>query len=81
VFSIWLTLLSVVVIALCVRWFSWSIVATMASTLLGGILLITTQMRAPNQILTAWFVLIALAVTSHSFFQVIIPWLHRVRSS
>jgi chlorobactene glucosyltransferase len=80
-FSVWLTLLSVVVIALCVRWFSWQIVATMASALLGGILFITAQMRAPNQLLTGWFVLIALAVASHSFFQVIIPWLHRVRSS
>jgi hypothetical protein len=38
-------------------------------------------MRAPNQILMGWFVLIALAVASHSFFQVIIPWLQRVRSS
>jgi ABC-type proline/glycine betaine transport system permease subunit len=64
-----------------VRWFSWQIVATMASALLGGILFITAQMRAPNQLLTGWFVLIALAVASHSFFQVIIPWLQRVRSS
>lgn len=80
-FSIWLTLLSVIIIALCVRWFSWQIVATMASALLGGILFITAQMRAPDQILMGWFVLIALAVASHSFFQVIIPWLHRVRSS
>jgi hypothetical protein len=80
-FSIWLMLLTMVVIALCVRWFSWQIVATMASALLGGILFITAQMRTPNQILMGWFVLIALAVASHSFFQVIIPWLQRVRSS
>ena len=80
-FSIWLTLLSILVIALCVRWFPWHIVATMASALLGGVLLITAQMRAPNQLLMGWFVLIALAVASHSIFQVIIPWLQRVRSS
>ncbi len=81
VFSIWLTLLSVLVIALCVRWFSWPVVATMTSALLGGILFITAQMRAPNQTLMGWFVLIALAVVSRSFIQVIIPWLQRVRSS
>ena len=80
-FSIWLTLLCVLVIALCVRLFSWQVVATMSSALLGGFLFITAQMRAPNQILMGWFVLIALAVASHSFFQVIIPWLQRVRSS
>lgn len=80
-FSIWLTLLCVLVIALCVRLFSWQVVATMTSALLGGFLFITVQMRAPNQILTAWFVFIALSVASHSLFQVIIPWLQRVRSS
>ncbi|HEY7342301.1 MAG TPA: glycosyltransferase [Ktedonobacterales bacterium] len=79
--SIWLAVLCVLVIALCVRLFSWQVVATMASALLGSILFITVQMRTPNQILTVWFVLIALAVASHSFFQVIIPWLQRVRSS
>ncbi|HKT38194.1 MAG TPA: hypothetical protein VJR48_07460, partial [Ktedonobacterales bacterium] len=71
----------VLVIALCVRLFSWQVVATMTSALLGGFLFITVQMRAPNQILTAWFVFIALSVASHSLFQVIIPWLQRVRSS
>jgi chlorobactene glucosyltransferase len=77
----WLTLLSVLVIALCVRWFSWQVVAAAASALLGSVLLISADMRAPNEVLMGWFVLIALVVAGRSLTQVVIPWLQRVRSS
>jgi chlorobactene glucosyltransferase len=70
----------VLFVAICARWFTWQIVATMASILPGIILFITAERYAPNTILLGWFVLIAL-VASRSVAHVVIPWLQRFRSS
>ena len=73
--------LLVLVVALGIRRFSWQPVATLASALLGGLLLITAETQAPNTFLMGWFVLIALAVLARSLTQVVIPWLQRLHSS
>jgi hypothetical protein len=70
----------VLFIAICARWFPWQVVATMASMLPGGILLIVAETQAPNTILLGWLVVITL-VASRSVVQVVIPWLQRLRSS
>lgn len=80
-FSAWLTLPIVLVIALGVRWFTWQPVAALASALLGGLLLITAEMQAPDTLLMGWFLVIALAVLGRSLTQVVIPWLQRFHSS
>jgi hypothetical protein len=74
------TLAVVLFIAICARWFPWQVVATMASVLPGGILLIVAETQAPNTILLGWLVVITL-VASRSVVQVVIPWLQRLRSS
>jgi chlorobactene glucosyltransferase len=80
-FSAWLTLLIVLVVALGVRRFSWQPVAALASALLGSLLLFTAETQAPNTFLMGWFLLIALAVLGRSLTQVVIPWLQRLHSS
>ena len=77
----WLTLLIVLLVALAIRRFSWQPVATLASALLGSLLLLTAETQAPNTLLMGWFLLIALAVVARSLTQVVIPWFQRLHSS
>jgi hypothetical protein len=76
---IWLVIACVLTIVVGIRLLSVQAAAGAASILFGIILLIASQVEAPNRLLLGWSLLLGL-VAARSAAQTVIPWLQRLRS-
>jgi hypothetical protein len=76
---IWLVFACMLTIVVGMRLFSVQAAAGAVSILFGIILLITSQVEAPNRLLLGWSLLLAL-LAARSVAQTVIPWLQRLRS-
>ncbi len=79
--SLQIVLPALLVIGISVRFFSWRVVMTFASTVLGGILVLTAATAEPalDMLLIGWSAGLAL-LASRPITRALIPWLQRFRS-